>query len=390
MTRLVKLSTFCETGSGGTPSRQNEERYFDGEIPWVKSGELREEVITKTKEKITNLALLESSAKLVPAGSILLAMYGATVGRIAMLGINAATNQAICAIRPDQSQAETRYVYHALRAKVPNFIAMAVGGAQPNISQSMIRDTMIKLPSIEEQRLIANTLDKANAISKKRQESINLIDELLRSIFLDMFGDPVTNPKGWSREQLCNLTSKIGSGATPRGGDSVYKSSGISFIRSLNVHDRLFLRKDLAYLDVQQAVKLSNVSVMAGDLLLNITGASVARACLVPDHILPARVNQHVCIIRPIGQLIPEFLEAQIVCESVKKLLLGIGESMGATRQAITKAQLESFYVIVPPISEQKRFSDIVAKIKEQKLRMQIFQTESELLFQSLQQQAFV
>lgn len=390
MTRLVKLSTFCETGSGGTPSRQNAERYFDGEIPWVKSGELRGEVITKTKEKITNIALVESSAKLVPAGSILLAMYGATVGRVAMLGINAATSQAICAIRPDKSQAETSYVYHALRAKVPNFIAMAVGGAQPNISQSMIRDTMIKLPSIEEQRLIANTLDKANAISKKRQESINLIDELLRSVFLDMFGDPVTNPKGWSREQLCKLTSKIGSGATPRGGDSVYKSSGISFIRSLNVHDRLFLRKDLAYLDMQQAVKLSNVSVMAGDLLLNITGASVARACLVPDHILPARVNQHVCIIRPIGQLIPEFLEAQMVCESVKKLLLGIGESMGATRQAITKAQLESFYVIVPPISEQKRFTNIVAKIKEQKLRMQVFQTESELLFQSLQQQAFV
>lgn len=173
------------------------------------------------------------------------------------------------------------------------------------------------------------------------------------------------------------------------GGDSVYKTSGISFIRSLNVHDHKFVTKDLAHLDAAQAGRLANVEVMSGDVLLNITGASVARCCLVPEYILPARVNQHVCIIRPNEKLNSAFLESHLVCETVKRVLLGIGESMGATRQAITKAQLEAFPIIVPPIAEQERFAKVVAKVRQQKLAMEEFANQSEMLFQSIQQQAF-
>jgi type I restriction enzyme S subunit len=111
----------------------------------VKSGELRESVIFQTEETITEEALKKSSAKLVPKGAILVAMYGATVGRLARLGVEAATNQAICNIRPDPTIAHTQYIYRALEAKVPELIAQASGGAQPNISQEKVRKIRVRL-----------------------------------------------------------------------------------------------------------------------------------------------------------------------------------------------------------------------------------------------------
>ncbi len=103
---------------------------------------------------------------------------------------------------------------------------------------------------------------------------------------------------GWSKIKLSDITSKIGSGATPRGGKSAYKAHGISLIRSMNVHDGEFIEKNLAFIDESQAKKLSNVIIEKNDVLLNITGASIARCCVVPSRILPARVNQHVSILR--------------------------------------------------------------------------------------------
>lgn len=193
---LIAVKDFCRTSSGGTPSR-DVPKYYDGTIPWIKSGDLREKTVEQATEFITELAVQKSSAKIVPSGAILLAMYGATVGRMAMLGIDAATNQAVCSIVPDERQAYAKYVYYALLAKVPEFLRNAVGGAQPNISQGMIKDTKLLLPPLTEQKRIAAILDKADAIRRKRQQAIQLAEDFLRALFLDMFGDPVTNPKGW-------------------------------------------------------------------------------------------------------------------------------------------------------------------------------------------------
>ncbi|MBK7895048.1 MAG: hypothetical protein IPJ90_09245 [Anaerolineaceae bacterium] len=119
---------------------------------------------------------------------------------------------------------------------------------------------------------------------------------------------------GWETRPLREITIKIGSGATPRGGKKSYQTEGVSLIRSLNVYDDGFRMKDLAFLDDDQADKLSNVIVKSGDVLLNITGASIARCCIVPDDVLPARVNQHVSIIRlSPDTIIPEFLHYALI-----------------------------------------------------------------------------
>ena len=157
------------------------------------------------------------------------------------------------------------------------------------------------------------------------------------------------------------VTEKIGSGSTPRGGEDSYPESGTPLIRSLNVYDDGFREDGLAFLTAQQADALSSVTVESGDVLLNITGASVARCCLAPDRLLPARVNQHVCIIRPTkAALDPHYLQHLLVSGPTKRRLLRIGDSGGATRQAITKADLQSLEIPLPPLSEQKCIAAIL------------------------------
>ena len=161
---------------------------------------------------------------------------------------------------------------------------------------------------------------------------------------------------GWEIKPLGKLTAKIGSGATPKGGRNAYKQEGIALIRSMNVHDLQFRVKDLARIDEDQATKLSIVEVEKNDVLLNITGASIARCCVVPDDIIPARVNQHVAIIRPKqGEVDPEFLAYLLVSKEHKDKLLGIGDDAGATRQALTKSHIQNYEIPIPPLEEQKR-----------------------------------
>ena len=161
---------------------------------------------------------------------------------------------------------------------------------------------------------------------------------------------------GWVTKKLVDVTTKIGSGATPRGGDESYKKEGISLIRSLNVYDDGFREAKLARIDDAQADDLSNVVVEPHDVLLNITGASVARCCLAPADFLPARVNQHVSIIRPIkGKLDSAFLHHLLISKTYKDRLLHTGEA-GSTEQAITKAQLQEFSIEYPErLPEQQR-----------------------------------
>lgn len=153
--------------------------------------------------------------------------------------------------------------------------------------------------------------------------------------------------------KLIDICEKIGSGATPRGGKEAYCDEGISFIRSQNVLDFTFSRDGLAFINDEQAKKLSNVEVHDGDALLNITGDSVARACVMDSDFLPARVNQHVAIVRGnkkhvLNNYILYFLQWR------KDYLLQLA-SAGATRNALTKGMIEQLEIDLPPLIDQKK-----------------------------------
>lgn len=168
----------------------------------------------------------------------------------------------------------------------------------------------------------------------------------------------------WSVVALGAVTSKIGSGATPRGGESVYRDKGVALIRSQNVLDNGMRTQDIARLSEDAADALSGVTVEAGDVLINITGDSVARVALVDPSILPARVNQHVAIIRPTREVDSLFLQKALVSPEAKSRLLVMATG-GATRNALTKSQLINFAIPLPQLPEQRAIAEVLGALDD-------------------------
>lgn len=189
---------------------------------------------------------------------------------------------------------------------------------------------------------------------------------------MEMFGDPLRNEKGWDTAPLAQVTIKIGSGATPKGGNASYVDTGICLIRSMNVYNGFFLYDDLAHITDEQGAALDGVMVQEQDVLLNITGASVARCCVVPTDVIPARVNQHVCILRCNHQKIaPLFLNRMLIGSQFQEYLWSIAEAGGGTRQAITKQQLEKLMIILPPLPLQEQFAAFVRQSDKSKFELE-------------------
>ena len=287
---------------------------------------------------------------------------GATCGSINItVPQSYVTGNAMC-LDEVRSDIETEYLYYCL--KHYDFNKIISGSAQPQITRQSMEKITISIFDHKKQIEILDKLKKIERIIAHRKQELSELDTLIKARFVEMFGDPVLNSFGWCRVSLSEVTSKIGSGATPKGGKESYRSEGISLIRSMNVHDGKFKYKDLAHITEKQAKQLNNVIVEENDVLVNITGASIARTCVVPKNVLPARVNQHVAIIRcDCEQVQPVFLNNLFLNIRFKKMLLSMGENGGATRQAITKQQLENIDVIVPPLSLQNEFAAFVQQI---------------------------
>ena len=218
----------------------------------------------------------------------------------------------------------------------------------------LLKEIEVSYPkSLPEQQRIVSILDEAFAAIAKAKANAEQNLQNAKEVF-ESYLQGVFENGNWETKTLKELTTKIGSGATPRGGQESYKSEGISLVRSMNVHDWEFRERNLAFIDEKQAKELDGVTLQEQDVLLNITGASVARCCVFPKEYLPARVNQHVSIIRPKKELLDaRFLNLLLTSKPYKDQLLFTGEQ-GATRQAITKAQIESFRISIPPLNEQQ------------------------------------
>lgn len=383
----VKLGEIFDIARGGSP--RPIDKYIteeDDGINWVsiKDATGSSKYITKTAKKIRKEGL--SKSRLVKPGDFLLT-NSMSFGRPYIMRTTGAIHDGWLVFSEGVS-VNPDYFYHLLGTDLMyrKFSALAAGAVVKNLNINLVKSVKIPLPPLEEQQRIAAILDKADALRQKRRQAIAKLDELLQAVFLDMFGDPVTNPKGWPVTRLKELTSKIGSGATPKGGSESYQKDGISLIRSLNIHDGDFRFKNLAFINEIQAKKLENVVVAKNDVLLNITGASVARVCRVPDEVLPARVNQHVSILRCTELLNSVFLERLLIFPTMKARLLGIGEA-GATRQAITKQQQEDLLIITPPLELQEKFLLFHSKLSSMLKAMDA--QNQDLLFSSLQQRAF-
>ncbi|OIJ16497.1 hypothetical protein BKP45_21050 [Anaerobacillus alkalidiazotrophicus] len=168
----------------------------------------------------------------------------------------------------------------------------------------------------------------------------------------------------WKKYKLSDVTTKIGSGATPKGGQESYIDEGVTFIRSQNVYNHKFSYNGLAFINDEQAKKLNNVTIEEDDILLNITGDSVCRCCIVPKQVLPARVNQHVAIIRcDKNKILPVFLKSFLTTNYMQTYMLSIAQH-GGTRAALTKGMIQNLEISIPSLQDQERIVSILNAIE--------------------------
>lgn len=273
-----------------------------------------------------------------------------------------------------------RFVYYVFKHLFePRYMGGTTGAAIPYITKPVITNFEFKIPQDKLlQSRIADILFAYDDLIENNRRRIALLEQAARELYREWFVrlrfpghehvkivDGV--PEGWYRATLKSLTTKIGSGATPRGGEASYKTSGIALFRSQNIYDYRFEPAGLAFIDEDQAKALSNVEVAADDVLLNITGASVGRCCIAPRRFLPGRVNQHVIIIRADTSLITsQFLLHAVNSPENKGLLMNIARAGGATREALTKDDISSFTILVPTPAHLESFDQQVTAMFSQ------------------------
>lgn len=385
----IKLKDAFELQIGKTPSR-NKSEYWNGVYKWVSISDIgnSEKYVYSTRELITDKGIIDSGIKVIPKGTVIMS-FKLSIGKTAITTEDMYTNEAIVAfIDKKKNPIDIDYLYYLCSgSNWMQGVNKAVMGL--TLNKATLSEKEINIPNIEIQKKCAGNLDKIDRIIDLKKQQLDQLDLLVRSLFIEMFGDPISNPKEWKKKKCKNILTKIGSGATPQGGSESYKEEGISLIRSMNVHNGRFESKDLAYIDEKQAQKLDNVNIKENDVLINITGASVARCCIVPSDVIPARVNQHVSVLRCSDMVNSIFLCYQIINDSYQNLLKKIGISGGATREAITKKQIEDLEVILPPIELQNKFANFVRGTDKSKLAVKKSLEELEILKKSLMQKYF-
>lgn len=346
---------------GRTPAR-GVDKYWGGTNTWVSIADMgHSKYIASSKECITDAALEETSIPVVPKDVVIMS-FKLSIGKVAITKQVLYTNEAIMAFIPKpETKILNDYLYYYLQGyKWDNSNNVVMGFT---LNKKSISSSIIAYPSLPEQQRIVDILDrefaKIDALKANAEQTLQAAKNLFRKS-MDILLSPQAN---WKEAKLGEICSKIGSGATPSGGKRTYQNEGINLIRSLNVHNNEFRYDDLAHINAIQASSLDNVEIHKGDVLFNITGASVARCCLVPDDVIPARVNQHVSILRPIPKTInPALLVFIMISPRQNELLMKTAEN-GATRQAITKRELEEWRIQYPSSTDKQQ--EIIVRLNE-------------------------
>lgn len=275
----------------------------------------------------------------------------------------------------------------AFRAHLSNFINKAVN--QASVSIGNLKTILVSVPSLEEQKRIADILDRAEALRAKRRNALAQLDELTQSIFVDMFGDPATNPKKWPLKRLGELASKFSDG--PFGSNiksSHYTEEGIRVIRLQNIGVGEFLDDDKAYISKEHFVKLKKHKCLPGDVIVGTLGNPNLRAFIQPES-LSVAINKADCIqFRPDERIV----NAHYICSllnqpATEKMAQDL--MLGQTRLRISMGRLKSLEVPFPPLPMQKEFADRVEAVEKLKTIHKSSLTELDELFTSLQHRAF-
>ena len=355
------LSCVAQWGSGGTPSRKIL-AYYDGEISWIKTGELNDELIYESEEHISSEAIANSSAKLFPIHTVIIAMYGATIGKVGILEIEAATNQA-CACAVSSTAIDYKYLFYYAKSQKEAFIKKGKGGAQPNISQEIIKTHEIPLPPLPEQHRIVNCIESLFAkLDEAKEKAQAVVDgfELRKSAILHKaFTGDLTEQwrkehgeglDGWKNTTLSEIISGFKYGTSEK---STYNNTGMPVLRIPNVGTGTLSFEDMKYLahnDVDEANQ-----VHENDLLIIRSNGSrdlVGKCAIVPALSRKFAYASFLIRIKPSEWILPDYLALYLNSTDARTQMFKKAKSSAGIHN-INSQELGSITINVPTIYEQ-------------------------------------
>lgn len=387
---LVKLGDCCTVVGGATPKREKPEYWDSPDIPWVTPKDvsnLSHPVLDDAPEYISELGYKSCSAQMLPAGAILLTSR-APIGNVAIAGRAMCTNQGFKSLVPGE-QVFGPFLYHCVKHFSAKLESLGNGATFKEVSKKIVEDFEIPLPPLKEQKRIAAILDKADAIHRKRQQAIKLADDLLRSVFLEMFGDPVS--QGWDFVTIGEMASaNKGSMRTgPFGSDlkhSEFTEEGVAVLGIDNAVKNKFSWDKERFISQKKYQELKRYTVRPGDVLITIMG-TCGRCAVVPDDIPLAINTKHLCCITlDTKKCLPDFLHSYYLYHPIATKYLN-KMTKGAIMDGLNLGIIKEMPIPVVPIKKQNDFYKI--KMLVENLSKKMTEGNSSLLFPSLQHRAF-
>ena len=381
----VSLGDVVTFRGGGTP-RKDVQEFWSNDIPWATVKDFRGLSLSCAQDSISRKGLESSSANLIPAGHVIIPTRMA-LGKAAINTIDIAINQDLRALIP-KKPLEPKYLLHSILGLADIIVQNGSGATVKGITQEKLAKLKIPLPPLSEQKRIAKILDTADALRAKRRESIAQLDALIQSTFLDMFGDPVTNPKGWEIRAFKNTSTKVQIG--PFGSllhKEDYIQDGIPLVNPMHIVSGKIQVGIEQTISEDKAKELRNYRIKNGDVIMGRRG-EMGRCAIVTENENGFLCGTGSLFIRPLQEeLISVYIANVLSSEPMKNSLEAL--SQGVTMPNLNRTMIEGLRIPFPPLPLQQHFASIVESIERQKARLRAHLAELDTLFASLQHRAF-
>ncbi len=392
----IKLNDVCEILNGYAFKSAN---YVNSGIRIIRITNVQNGYIEDKEPRFYPLSREREIQKyILKENDILISLTG-NVGRVALLEkkyLPAALNQRVACLRLKNKIIYKPFLFCFLNSYFfeNQCITNSKGIAQLNLSTEWLRDYEIPLYEYKSQVQIADKFHAINKLIGNRKRQLELLDMIVKSRFIEMFGDPISNPQGWPVKRLEELSLLITNGNTPKGGSKNYVNKGILFLRSQNVWKNRIDLEDVACIDLNTHANMSKSSVHDKDILITKTGrintenSSLGRAALFRGADNSANINGHVYLVRLDDTVVPEYVVAILTGEAYRKYIRKVCVG-GIDKRQINLDQVENFPIILPPKEKQKQFAIFATQIDKSKLAIQKSIEKLEILKKSLMQKYF-
>lgn len=380
----TSIGESCSVVSGGTPSRSKNEYWENGNIPWIKIGNIKSKYVNEYDELITEQGLNNSSAKLLKKGTILYTIF-ATLGEVGILDIEACTNQAIAGINITDPRITTDYLYYYLKSKKDYVNNIGRGVAQNNINLTTLKNFEIPLIDVDKQSNIVEILEKVERMICLKEKEIDDLDLLIKARFIEMFGRPFINNLNWESKQIKNVVNEVKYGTSkPSVENGKYK-----YLRMNNLtYDGRFDLTDLKFISLDND-ELEKCVVRKGDVLFNRTNSldligKTAEFDFNEDMVIAGYIIR----IRLKETIVPKFFSMYMNTDEMKLHLRTIAK--GAVNQANINAQeLQEIPIYLPPIELQNQFVNFVRQVDKSREAVKKSLEKTQQLYDSLMQEYF-